>query len=126
MSKLSNFVEDQNEETLEIVEAGLVWNKDPFLQIQKDEQVPTVQLGHAEANVEEGGDEEEDVPIISIVEARKSKRKTSKPDLKGKGVAFSSKKPKKKSMLRINEVLKRKRKFLLESTIAAKKAKVDF
>lgn len=66
----------------------MVWNKDAFLRIKRDVGVPTYQLGKAEADVEgeeEEENEEEDVPIVK---PRTSRRKTSKPDLKGKGIAF--------------------------------------
>lgn len=55
--------------------------------------------GHAEATSKEeneGGDDGEgeereeggeDAPIIPVVESHKSKKKTSKPDCKGKGIA---------------------------------------
>lgn len=52
-------------------------------------------VGQAEANVEEEereDDGEENVPVIPVVEPRKSRRKTSKPDLKGKDIAFSPEK----------------------------------
>lgn len=42
---MSDFVEGQRDETLEIAEAGLVWNNYPFLQTKKDVGVPTIQLG---------------------------------------------------------------------------------
>lgn len=35
LSLLSNYVEDQSKETLEIADIGLVWNKDPSLRIRK-------------------------------------------------------------------------------------------
>lgn len=69
---MSNFVEGRSEETLEIVEAGAIWNKDLFPRIKIDVGVPTVQLGQAKKNAEgEGEDdeeeEEEEVPVIPIV-----------------------------------------------------------
>lgn len=63
MNILCEFVEDQLKETLEVIDAGPVWNKDPFLGIKRDVIVPTARLGPAKANYkekEEGEDEEED------------------------------------------------------------------
>lgn len=57
-----------------------------------------------------------------MVEPCKSKRKTSKSYLQGKCIVESPEKSKKKSMPKIDGVLRRKRKFLL----AAKKVKVLF
>lgn len=41
---MSDFVKDQNEETLEIVDANPMWNKDPFLRIKRDVGVATIRL----------------------------------------------------------------------------------
>lgn len=93
------FVEDQCKENLEIVEAGLVWNKDPFLRLKKDVGMPTAQLGQAEATVEEseGGDDKEEEKPQVIPELPKPKRTTSKPDRKGKAIVeFVEKSNKKK------------------------------
>lgn len=54
------------------------------------------------------------------------REKHSKPNLKEKGIVVSSEKSKKKPMPKINEVPRRKRKFLADSTIVAKKGNVDF
>lgn len=60
LSATSDFVLDQNEKTSEIAEAGLAWNKDPFLRIKRDARVPTIQLRQAEARDKE--EEKENVP----------------------------------------------------------------
>lgn len=59
---MCEFVEDQRGETMEIGDAGLVRNRDPFLRIKRDVGVPTAQLGPAEENADEseGGEDEED------------------------------------------------------------------
>lgn len=88
LSLMSDFVEDQNEETLEITETGL------------------------EEDAKEGG-EEEDAPIIPVVEPGKSKRKMSKADPKGKCIDLPPEELRKKSMPKIEEVPRRKRKSLL-------------
>lgn len=56
--------------------------------------MPTVQLVQIEANVgeeeEEGEDDElEDIPIIPVAQPCTSKRRTTKPDRKGKDVVVS-------------------------------------
>lgn len=128
---MSNFVEDQNEETLEIVEAGPLWNKDPFLRIKRDVGIFIVHLVRIDTNFKEEGkgeddEEEEDVPVILVVKPHTYKRKTTKEDQKGKGIDVSPEKPKKKSMSMTDEVARRKRKFLPDSTIFTKKAKEHF
>lgn len=40
-------VEEQSTKTLEIAEAGPIWNKNPFPRIKKEVGVPTVQLEQA-------------------------------------------------------------------------------
>lgn len=59
------------------------------------------------------------------MEPHKSNRKDSKLDLKGKGIAMSPEKPK-KNRSKIDEIPRRKRKFLVDTTIEAKKVKVEF
>lgn len=109
---LFEFVEDQQEETLEVAHAGPLWNKDPFLRIKRDVIVPNAQLRQGDTNVKEneGEDdekEEEEAPTIS--EPRKLKRAVSKIDQKGKDVVeFSEKLKKKKALLKIGEVPRRK------------------
>lgn len=58
VSMMRDFVEDQNEEIVEVAKAGLVWNSDPSLCIKRDIVVAIVQLGQAEVDVE--GEEEEE------------------------------------------------------------------
>lgn len=127
---MCNFVEDQSEETLEVVEASPVCNMGLFLRIKKDLKVPTCQLGQAEANVEEeseGGEDEEEEEAVVIPEPCKAKRTTSKPDRKGGVLSSSERKPKKKkAMPKFDKVPRSKRKLLAESTLAVKKAKVHF
>lgn len=61
-----------------------------------------------------------------MAEPCKSKRKTSKTDHKRKGTAESPEKSKKKSMPKMYEVSKMKRKFLAKSQLTVKKAEVHF
>lgn len=56
MNNFCVFVEHQRDETLEVTEAILIYNKDPFLQIRQDVTVRTPQQGPAKKDVE--GDEE--------------------------------------------------------------------
>lgn len=74
---------------------------------------------------EEEENEEENVPAILVVKPCTSRRKTFEP-LKGKCVALSPEKLKKKSMPKIDEVSQGRKKFLDDTTIAAKKEKVLF
>lgn len=115
--------------TLEVADDGLIWKKDPFLFIKRHVIVPTSQLGPIEANIEgneEGNDEEEDEARI-IPELSKLKRTTSKLDCKGNAVAKSQENSKKKITLpKIDEVPRRKRKLLDESTLAAMELEVHF
>lgn len=89
---MSNFVEDHNGETLEIAEASLVWSKDPFLQNQERCWGAYCLVGIDQGKCrmkEEGGEEdEENIPIIQVMKPRTSGRKTSKSELKGKGIAI--------------------------------------
>lgn len=82
---MSGFVLNQDWKTLDIIEAGLVWNKDPLLRIKRDVRMPIVQLEQIEAGDEEE-EEGEDVNVSTILVAkpRPTKKKTTKPAMKEK------------------------------------------
>lgn len=90
---------------MKIVEAGPMWNKDPFLCIKKDVGLLTVQSETIEAgDKEEEEGEEVNAPTIPVAKLRPARKKATKTDLKGKGVALSTEKPKKKPLPKIDEV----------------------
>lgn len=67
---MSNFFEDQSEETLDIAETGMISNKDPFLWIKRDVGVGEEE-GDGADDEEEGEDDEEDVQkFLSCTQGR--------------------------------------------------------
>lgn len=73
-----------------------MWNNDPFLHIKRDVGVSTVQLEQDEVGDEQEEEEEIYVPAIPMAKPHSSRKKTTKLDLKGKGVAFLPRKAKEK------------------------------
>lgn len=100
-----------------------MWNKDPFLRIKRDVKVSIVQLGFAEAgDEEEEEEEEENFPTIllqSLVHQKGRQQNQTEREI-------VPKKTKEKVNAQIDEVPRRKRNFLADVTVAAKKVKVHF
>lgn len=95
LCQICEFVLKQDEKTPEIAKTGPVCNNDPFLHIKTD--VGVCQLVQAEA--EDEGEEEEEVNIPNA-KSRPVRKRTTKPDLKGKGIASSQKSQRKLKCLR--------------------------
>lgn len=93
LSKISDFVEDQNEETLEIADIVPIWNKISSLLSKRMSGCPLSNWDKLRNMKEKEMMKREKKKMDGFLWLRrKSKRKTSEPDLKRKGIAESSEK----------------------------------
>lgn len=87
------------------------------MKIKKDVGVATVQLVQAK----EGGEDEEEIPLITLYSLRKT---IAKSNPKGKKCCSTPREIKNNLSAQIDEVSRRKGKFLFDALSVVKKAKV--
>lgn len=106
LSQLCKFVLNQNEMTLEIVEAGPVWHKDPF--IKKDVACPQFNSCRLRQKAKEKKGKRK---ISQLQKSHPTRKRTLKPDLKRNNFTSSPKIVKKTQVSKIIEVPWRKKSF---------------
>lgn len=130
MEKFSAFVENRTPEPLEIPKVPIIYHNDPFLRVRK-RLGPHVDLKKSSTRKKSGSAPTSTEVTTTRVEAERAQEvaqeeaeapvRKSKRLVKGKAKVLVPPSPKRKELPKLNEVPRKRRRFLEASTVAAAK-----